>query len=73
MWIVDFLAPRSCVFCGISSEKEEKDICRACYADPPWNEPALSPVKSDLESSIAILCRSFPVLCGENRRPFNRG
>jgi ComF family protein len=61
MWILDFLAPLSCVFCGAASEGDEKSICRGCYRDLPWNEPRISPTPGILECSIAVLHYSFPV------------
>lgn len=61
MWIIDFLAPRSCVFCGVSSEGDEKSICVGCYADLPWCEPVASPTPGILKCSIAMLHYSFPV------------
>lgn len=61
MWILDFLAPPSCVFCGLTSEGGERSICRGCYADLPWNEPRLSPAPGVFECSIAALHYSFPV------------
>jgi len=61
MWIVDFLAPRSCVFCGVLSDAGEQSICTACYADLPWCDPLVSPTPGILECSIAVLHYSFPV------------
>jgi ComF family protein len=61
MWILDFLAPRSCVFCGLASEGEEKSICSGCYKDLPWNEPAVSPKPDIFDRSIAMLHYSFPI------------
>ena len=61
MWILDFLAPQSCVFCGSPSEGGEKNICRACFADLPWNEPATSPAPGNFECSIALMHYSFPI------------
>jgi ComF family protein len=61
MWILDALAPLSCVFCGVASVEHEKSICRACYQDLPWNEPRISPTPGILECSIAVLHYSFPV------------
>jgi len=61
MWILDFLAPRSCVFCGVASEGEEKNICSGCYKDLPWSEPAVSPKSDIFERSIAMLQYAFPV------------
>ena len=61
MWILDFLAPRSCVFCGEPSEGDEKSICTGCFADLPWNASPLSPTPGIFESSIAVLHYSFPI------------
>jgi len=61
MWVLDFLAPQSCVFCGLSSAGEEKSICTGCYADLPWNEPAISPEHRIFDCCIAMLLYSFPV------------
>ena len=72
MWIIDFLAPPSCVFCGVSAEKGELSICRDCYADLPWKEPALSPRQSMFESSIAMLNYSFPIDVAIKSLKFNR-
>ena len=58
---IDFLAPRSCVFCGTLSESGENSICGACYEDLPWNKPAVSPIPGIFERSIAMLHYSFPV------------
>jgi ComF family protein len=69
MWISDFLAPRSCVFCGI---EDDCSICRACHADLPWNEPAVSPEQSVFECSIAMLHYEFPVDVAIKRLKFSR-
>ena len=61
MWILDFLAPRSCVFCGEPSEGGEKSICTGCFADLPWNASPVSPTPGIFESSIAVLHYSFPI------------
>ena len=61
MWISDFLAPRSCVFCGEPSEGSEKSICTGCFADLPWNEVPVSPTPGIFESSTAVLHYSFPI------------
>ncbi len=61
MRILDFLAPRSCVFCGVASVGEEKSICPGCYRDLPWNEPAVSPKPGIFHRSIAMSHYSFPV------------
>jgi ComF family protein len=61
MWILDFLAPRSCVFCGEPGEGSEKSICTGCFADLPWNETPVLPTPGIFESSIAVLHYSFPI------------
>jgi len=61
MWILDFLAPRSCVFCGEPSQGDEKSICTGCFADLPWNASPVSPTPGIFESSIALLHYSFPI------------
>jgi len=61
MWILDILAPPSCVFCGLASEGDERSICRGCYEDLPWNEPQLSPTPGIFECSIAVVRYTFPV------------
>jgi len=58
---IDFLAPRSCVFCGTLSEEGERSICGACFEDLPWNLPARSPAPGIFECSIAMLHYSYPV------------
>ena len=72
MRIVDLFAPRNCVFCGASSEKNEKSICRACYDDLPWNEPAVSTEQSTFACSIAMLHYSFPVDVAIKNLKFSR-
>ena len=72
MWIVDILAPRSCVFCGVPGKKSEKSICRGCYTDLPWNEPPLSPAPGLFECSVAMLHYSFPVDAAIKAFKFNR-
>ena len=61
MKILDFLAPRSCVFCGSLSRPPEKNICAGCFADLPWNEPPASPLPGVFECNVAMLRYSFPV------------
>lgn len=61
MWILDFLAPRSCVFCGEPSEGNEQSICTGCFADLPWKETPVSPTPDIFEASIAMLHYSFPI------------
>jgi len=61
MWILDFLAPRNCVFCGEPSEGGENSICTGCFADLPWNETLVSPISGIFESSMAVMHYSFPI------------
>lgn len=61
MSFLDFLAPQSCAFCGTLSEPGESSICRACFVDLPWNEPAVSPTPGMFERSIAMLHYAYPV------------
>jgi len=61
MWIMDFLAPRSCVFCGEPSEGSERSICAACFADLPWSETPVSATPGIFETSVAMLQYSFPI------------
>jgi len=61
MWIMDFLAPPSCVFCGEPSEGSERSICAACFADLPWDETPVSPTPGNFEASVAMLHYSFPI------------
>jgi len=72
MNFIDFLAPRSCVFCGTLSEPGENSICTDCFRDLPWNEPAVSPTPGILECSIAMLHYSFPVDVAIKAFKFNR-
>jgi ComF family protein len=69
---IDFLAPRSCVFCGTLSDAGESSICGACFEDLPWNEPAISPTPGIFECSIAMLHYSFPVDAAIKALKFNR-
>jgi len=72
MWLIDFLAPQSCAFCGVPSEQREKNICAGCYTDLPWTEPAVSPTPGILECSIAMLQYEFPVDAAIKAMKFNR-
>jgi ComF family protein len=72
MQILDILAPRSCVFCGVASEADEKNICNACYADLPWNEPAISSRPGIFECSAAMLRYSYPVDVAIKKFKFGR-
>lgn len=72
MSILDFLAPRSCTFCGSSREGNEKSICTGCFADLPWNEPATSPVVDVFDCSIAMMHYSFPIDAAIKLLKFNR-
>jgi len=61
MGLIDFLAPRNCVFCGTLSAAGEQSICAFCFTDLPWNIPAVSPTPGIFECSISMLHYSFPV------------
>jgi ComF family protein len=61
MRIVDFLAPLSCVFCGLTSEGKERSICHGCYEDLPWLEPRVSPAAGVFDCSLAVTRYAFPV------------
>lgn len=61
MWIMDFLAPRSCVFCGEPGKVGEHSICTGCFADLPWIETPVAPTPEIFEVSIAMLHYSFPI------------
>ena len=69
---IDFLAPRSCAFCGTLSDAGEKSICRDCFEDLPWNEPAVSPAPGIFACSIAMLHYSYPVDVAIKAFKFNR-
>lgn len=58
---MDFLAPRSCVFCGEPSEGSEQSICTGCFTDLPWNEAPISPGPDIFDVSIAMLHYTFPI------------
>lgn len=72
MWIVDFLAPPSCVFCGSPSEAGEKSICKECFADLPWKEPAISPAPGIYDCSVAMTHYRFPIDAAIKALKFNR-
>lgn len=72
MWILEFLAPRSCVFCGAPAVGEEKSICCGCLEDLPWNLAPISPTPGLLEYSIAPLRYEFPVDAGIKALKFKR-
>lgn len=57
----ELIMPRTCVFCGVPSAVDEQYICAGCYADLPWNRPAVAPCSGIFERSIAMLHYSFPV------------
>lgn len=61
MFLLDFLAPRSCAFCGVPATGEERSICVNCLDDLPWCDPAVSPTPGILECRIAMLRYEFPV------------
>lgn len=70
--LMDLLVPGTCVFCGTTGEADEKNICRGCYAELPWMEPASSPRAGVFERSIAMLHYSFPVDAAIKALKFNR-
>ncbi len=72
MWLLDFLAPRSCVFCGTPSTADEKSICTGCLSDLPWNEAPVSPLPDVFECSIAMLHYSFPIDAAIKALKFHR-
>ncbi len=61
MLILDFVLPRSCVFCGVLCEDFEKSICIGCFNDLPWCDAPVSPLPGSFECSIAMLHYAFPV------------
>ena len=61
MRFLDFLAPPSCVFCGVASVGQEKSICHACFADLPWNQPPVATSPGIIESVVAVTDYAFPV------------
>jgi ComF family protein len=61
MWILDILAPPSCVFCGTPTRLPERNICTGCFDDLPWNVPPVSSSPGIFECSIAMLHYTFPV------------
>lgn len=72
MLIVDFLAPRSCAFCGTPSAKDEGTMCIACYVDLPWNESPVSPAPGRFQCAIAMLHYAFPADAAIKAMKFNR-
>lgn len=72
MWILDFLAPPSCVFCGAPGEDDARKICPACHADLPWHTPAVAPTPGIFTVSITLLHYSFPVDVAIKALKFNR-
>lgn len=72
MWLIDFLAPWSCAFCGTPSVRVETGICAGCYADLPWSEPAVSSSPGIFECSIAMLRYKFPVDAAIKAMKFKR-
>lgn len=61
MYLLDFLAPRSCAFCGVPSTEDEQSLCVNCFKDLPWREPPASPAPGIFECSIAMLEYEFPI------------
>jgi ComF family protein len=72
MWLIDFLAPRYCAFCGVPSEGTEKSICAGCYADLPWADVAGKPLPGVFECSLAMLNYEFPIDVTIKAMKFNR-
>lgn len=72
MWLIDFLAPQYCAFCGVPSEGTEKSICVGCYVDLPWAEVAATPLPGVFECSLAILNYEFPIDVTIKAMKFNR-
>lgn len=61
MFLIDFVVPRSCAFCGVLAIHDERGICVNCFDDLPWHEPAVSPTPGIFECSISMLNYEFPV------------
>jgi ComF family protein len=61
MFLLDFLAPRSCAFCGVPATGDESSLCVNCFEDLPWREQLVSPTPGIFECSIAMLEYEFPV------------
>ncbi len=72
MWLLDFIAPHYCAFCGVPSEGKERSICAGCYDDLPWAEPAVSPRPGLFRCSISMLEYEFPVDAAIKAMKFNR-
>lgn len=61
MSFLDFLAPKSCVFCGVSRRPDQSVTCAACYEELPWQEASCSPRASRFTCVIAPLHYAFPI------------
>ncbi len=72
MFLLDFLVPRHCAFCGVLAIHDERNICVNCFDDLPWHETAISPTPGILECSIAMLHYEFPVDVAIKALKFNR-
>jgi ComF family protein len=72
MWLLDFIAPHYCAFCGVASEGEERSICVGCRDDLPWAEPPVSPLPTLFKYSISMLEYEFPVDVAIKAMKFNR-
>ena len=72
MSIVDLLAPKSCVLCGMAGTKMPSRICAGCHADMPWNETPISPLSPDFDCRIALLHYEFPIDAAIKAFKFNR-
>ncbi len=61
MLLLDFLAPKSCAFCGVLSTGDEHSLCVNCFDDLPWRVPAASPAPGIFNCSLSMMDYAFPV------------
>ena len=61
MSYLDFIAPRSCAFCGARSRGREDSICSACFLDLPWNASPLIFPPAMFERIVTMTHYSFPI------------
>jgi ComF family protein len=61
MSYLDFIAPRSCAFCGARSVGEENSICCACLQDLPWNESPITFPAATFDRIVTMMDYSFPI------------
>ncbi|MEL7184905.1 MAG: ComF family protein [Pseudomonadota bacterium] len=59
--LLDFLAPRSCAFCGTACNEVEGNLCAGCLEDLPFSEAAVRPAVANLSTLVAVLGYEFPV------------